>query len=368
MRPHKDELQAVLSGLVHGVMIIDPDGNLMSLNHAAANLLGVRRKMVVGQPIEAVIHNEDLRRMVLDACNEEAPVEGIVELDLRGSELTDSDGPKEIPKSEADDGSNRRYVRVQDTHIRDKDGKTIGKMIALQDLTHLRHLEIVRRDFVANVSHEIKTPITAVKAAAETLLSTPPDSAEEVKQFLTIIARQADRLQAIVEDLLTLSQIEQVAESQAIPTERCEVEKLLRAAVEVCMSHAGAKSIEIEWQCPDGFMLVADQRMLEQAMINLLHNAVKYSPASTTVNVDVTEADGEAVFSVKDRGPGIEPHQLPRIFERFYRTDKARSRKLGGTGLGLAIVKHVAQRHGGRVTVESVVGSGSIFRLHIPLF
>lgn len=368
MRPHKDELQAVLAGLVQGVITVDRRGRLTSVNRAAANLLGVQPKKVVGQPLEAVIRNDDLLRMVLDAFNEDDPVEGIIELDLRHPDSVHPDESVDLAESaDADDGPNKRYVRVQDTRIRDKDGKRIGKMIALQDLTHLRHLEIVRRDFVANVSHEIKTPITAVKAAVETLLSMPPDSAQDGRQFLAIIARQADRLQAIVEDLLTLSRIEQAAESQEIRTEPCDVEKLLRAAVEACAPHAGARSIEIEWGCPAGFFLEAHPRMLEQAVINLLDNAVKYSPDGTTVNLRVVAAKGEAVFSVQDRGPGIESHQLPRIFERFYRTDKARSREMGGTGLGLAIVKHVAQVHGGRAIVESTIGSGSLFRIHIPL-
>lgn len=369
MRPHKDELQAVLAGLVQGVITVDPHGNLMSMNHAAANLLGVQRKLGIGQPVESVIANSDLRRMVLDAFNEEDPVEGLVELDLREAESLQTDATSEVTSSMTaiDAGPNKRFVRVQDTKLRNENGETIGKMIALQDLTHLRHLEIVRRDFVANVSHEIKTPITAVKLAAETLLTSPPESEEEAEHFLRIIARQADRLQAIIEDLLTLANIEQAADSHEIQTKRCDIEQLILASVDACTPHATAKSIEIKWQCPAGLYLTVHQQMLEQAIINLLHNAVKYSPDSSPITLEVTEVEGEVVFSVKDLGPGIESHHLARVFERFYRTDKARSRELGGTGLGLAIVKHVAQAHGGRATVESVVGLGSVFRIHIPI-
>ncbi|MEM9415385.1 MAG: ATP-binding protein [Planctomycetota bacterium] len=247
-----------------------------------------------------------------------------------------------------------------------------GRLSEVAEQRHeLDRLESIRQDFVANVSHELRTPISAVKAAAETLLDEhehapdgPIDTAAHVN-FLKIILRQSDRLQSIVEDLLSLASIEQGNREGAIELTAAPLSPLIAAAVETVQAKADAKNISIRTRCETGLMAVMNRMLLEQALINLIDNAVKYSPEGTVVEVDAGSANDEVVIQVTDHGRGIEPAHLPRLFERFYRTDKARSRALGGTGLGLSIVKHIAEAHGGRVQVESRVGQGSRFTLVI---
>ncbi len=354
MIQQKNELEAVLAGLVQGVLAVDHEQKLISINDAAERLLEVTREQVLGEHVDQVIKNADLRRVVAEALQADDPVEAHVVLHTGRAE---PDGR----------GTTTRFVRVQDTKLYDSRGRHIGKMVALQDVTHLRHLEVVRRDFVANVSHEIKTPVTAIKAAAETLLDDKGHDPRDFDRFLSIISRQADRLHAIVEDILTLARIEQDVEQQQILLKHDPIRPILEAAVESCQANAHAKSLHIVQQCDDALGLPINQHLMEQALINLLDNAIKYSPESSTIRLAAERVSGEVVVAVQDEGQGIARDHLPRIFERFYRTDKARSREMGGTGLGLAIVKHVAQAHGGRATVESKIGQSSTFRIHLPV-
>jgi two-component system phosphate regulon sensor histidine kinase PhoR len=229
----------------------------------------------------------------------------------------------------------------------------------------------MRRDFVANVSHELKTPIASIKGFVETLLDGAADDPADSRRFLEIVARQAERLEAIIEDLLALSRIEQSEGAGNLPLERVHVLAVLSAAVADCRPRARDRGVVVDVAC-DG-MLEADVNpaLLEQAVINLVDNAVKYSDSGDTIWVsatpDAAATDGPAVrIVVRDEGCGIDAEHLPRLFERFYRVDKARSRKLGGTGLGLSIVKHIVQAHGGSIAVESTPGVGSTFTLELP--
>jgi two-component system phosphate regulon sensor histidine kinase PhoR len=242
----------------------------------------------------------------------------------------------------------------------------IGTLAVFHDITHLRRLETARRDFVANVSHELKTPITSIKGFVETLLAGALKEPENAEKFLRIIAQQTDRLHEIIDDLLSLSRIEQKAEKHQIALARGNLKEVLQAASQACEAKAAAKNISLEVTCPDTLRASLNAPLLEQALVNLIDNAVKFSPAHSTVRVEAQETEAEIIIRVMDQGDGIPPEHLDRIFERFYRVDAGRSRKEGGTGLGLAIVKHIAQAHGGRVTVESTPGQGSIFSLHLP--
>jgi two-component system, OmpR family, phosphate regulon sensor histidine kinase PhoR len=230
----------------------------------------------------------------------------------------------------------------------------------------LRRLETVRQEFVANVSHELKTPITSIKGFVETLLDGALDNPEDARQFLEIVAKHSDRLNSIIGDLLLLSRIEEGGEG-ALELSETQLREVLRAAVEACAAKAAAKNVSVYLNCPAELPVRANPPLLEQAVVNLIDNAVKYSEPGSPVYVEGARAGDEAVVSVRDRGPGIDPEHLPRLGERFYRVDKARSRQLGGTGLGLAIVKHIARAHGGRVTVESQPGQGSVFEVHLPV-
>ena len=227
-------------------------------------------------------------------------------------------------------------------------------------------IEELRRQFVANVSHELRTPITSIKGFIETLLDGAMNEPEEAERFLRIAAKQSDRLDAIVEDLLTLSRLEQEAEKTGIPLERTSVSSVLENAMQVCRAKSTVKNISIKLQCGEHLEAKINAPLLEQAIVNLIDNATKFGPTESTVWVEARQEKKAIVIHVRDKGSGIEAKHLPRLFERFYRVDKARSRSLGGTGLGLAIVKHIVLLHHGKVYVESAPGEGSTFSIYLP--
>jgi two-component system, OmpR family, phosphate regulon sensor histidine kinase PhoR len=264
-------------------------------------------------------------------------------------------------------GMHDRWVSAHGTVLHDPQQGKIGVLIVLHDVTRLRHLEEVRRDFVANVSHELRTPITSIKGFIETLVDGAFEDKENAHRFLQIMLRQVNRLDAIICDLLTLSRIERSSEEQMIEVAREPIRGVLQAAIEMCEKRAIDKRVQIQLNCSSDLVGQINAALLEQAVVNLLDNAVKYSNPETVVEVRAACEGEELAIRVQDRGCGIEAQHLPRLFERFYRVDKARSRELGGTGLGLAIVRHIVLAHRGSVTVESTVGVGSTFCLRLPM-
>jgi two-component system phosphate regulon sensor histidine kinase PhoR len=231
----------------------------------------------------------------------------------------------------------------------------------------MRRLENVRRDFVANVSHELKTPTTSIQGFVEALLEKGVDDPEQTKRYLEIIAKHSDRLNSIIEDLLSLSRLEEDQEQRRILFENASLRPALAAAIELLGPRAEQKQISVKLICADDIEARVNPALIEQAVFNLVDNAIKYSQPGEAVTVSAERTDTEIAVSVQDHGCGIDRKHLPRIFERFYVVDKGRSRKLGGTGLGLAIVKHIAQVHGGSVTVKSSLGKGSTFTIHLPV-
>lgn len=337
------EQEAVLTSMVEGVLAVDTEQRVISVNAAAAKLLGASPAEIEGRGLQEVVRNADLRRFVFSALACDRPIEG--NLVLRG--------PRD------------QVLQANGTALRDAAGRGIGAVIVLNDVSRLRQLENIRRDFAANVSHELRTPIASIKGFVETLLDGALAQPEEAERFLQIIARQADRLNTIIEDLLSLSRIEQEAQRGEIllsPGRLCEV---IQAAIRDCADRAAQRQIEIKLDCPTDLRANINAALLEQAIINLLDNAIKYSEPPNTVEVSCRTEDAEVVIAVTDHGCGIAEEHLPRLFERFYRVDKARSRKLGGTGLGLAIVKHIVLAHHGQVEVASVVGQGSTFSIRL---
>jgi signal transduction histidine kinase len=279
------------------------------------------------------------------------------------------------PLSEMKDNAERFASGQLDSRIRVEGPDDVLRLaealnsmaVQLDDRIHrLRKLETMRRDFVANVSHELKTPITSIKGFVETLLGGALDSSEDSKRFLAIVSGQADRLNAIIDDLLSLSQLEQDSNKMEIVIEEGELKPVLEMAIQMCLPKASEKKIRVDLNCPDRVRARINPQLFEQAVINLVDNAIKYSPPSTQIRVDVFSDNGGVSVVVNDEGRGIEKEHFPRLFERFYRVDSDRSREMGGTGLGLAIVKHIAQVHGGSVSVDSSVGKGSAFRIHLP--
>jgi two-component system phosphate regulon sensor histidine kinase PhoR len=258
-------------------------------------------------------------------------------------------------------------LRARGTYLTDHQGNKNGAVIVLSDMTKLQRLENIRRDFVANVSHELRTPITSIKGFVETLLDGAINEPEEAQKFLKIIAGHTDRLMAIIEDLLSLSRLEEDSQTRMVAMEYLKVRPVLESAIELSDPKAGDKKIKIEIDCDDEIEILMNPTLLEQAVFNLVDNAIKYSPSESKIQLTVRKTDTEVLIAVKDFGCGIEKPHLERIFERFYVVDKARTRKLGGTGLGLAIVKHIVQLHSGSVTVESTPGQGSTFTIHMPI-
>jgi two-component system phosphate regulon sensor histidine kinase PhoR len=336
--------EAVLGSMIEGVLAVDATQRIVSINRAAADLLGIDALAVLGRSIQEVVRNADLRQFALQAIDCREPVED--DLVLRAAR--------------------DRTLRVRGTPLRDVSGEG-GAVIVLNDITDIRHLENVRRDFVANVSHELKTPVASIKGFVETLLDGRVDDPDDRRRFLEIVGRQSDRLGAIIDDLLALSRIEQAEGMGDLPLERVAVADVLAAVVAECGPRADDRSIAIEVESPPGLEAEVNAPLLEQALINLVDNALKYSEQGGSVILAATPTeDGMLDLIVRDHGTGIGAEHLPRLFERFYRVDKGRSRKLGGTGLGLSIVKHIVQAHGGTVAVESTLGVGSTFRVRLP--
>lgn len=232
----------------------------------------------------------------------------------------------------------------------------------------LDRLENLRLNFVANVSHELKTPVTTIVGFVETLLEGAKDSPEELDHFLEIISRQADRLAAIIDDLLTLSRLESAPLDEILDLSEQSLEEILESCYQICRAWADKKNISLDFVCPASLYVYADRSLLTQAVVNLVDNAIKYSPENTSVVMRGSGTGAGVQITVADNGPGIDERHLARLFERFYRVDKARSRKLGGTGLGLAIVKHIVSVHGGQVKVETGIGKGSTFIIRLPLY
>ncbi|RKY25496.1 MAG: hypothetical protein DRP62_01065 [Planctomycetota bacterium] len=260
-----------------------------------------------------------------------------------------------------------RFLQLYGSGLVDNKDNRSGAVLVLHDITRTRQLEEVRRDFVANVSHELKTPITSIKGFVETLQEGALDKPEESKRFLEIIAKHADRLNAIVDDLLSLSRLEEDSEQRRISFEKTSIRPTLVSAIELSKVKAEEKHITVELLCDKEITAKINSALIEQVVLNLIDNAIKYSQDNSKIQVSTQKTENEVFIKVSDQGCGIEKEHLDRIFERFYVVDKGRSRKLGGTGLGLAIVKHIAQVHNGYVTVESTLGKGSTFIVHLPV-
>ena len=237
----------------------------------------------------------------------------------------------------------------------------------IYDLTQLRRLENFRRDFVANVSHEIKTPLTVIRGAVETLRDGAIEEPESAARFMQIIELHSERLTSLVEDILSLSKLECHAVGEGYNFTVVGAALPVSTAMELAQPKAEAAGIKLTCTVESDPKIEADVQLLEQAVFNLIDNAIKHSGENREIQVRVREENDEAVIDVIDHGCGIPAEHLPRLFERFYRVDKARSRKAGGTGLGLAIVKHIMQLHRGRAEVSSRVGEGSTFSLRLPV-
>ncbi|MCX5635476.1 MAG: ATP-binding protein [Planctomycetota bacterium] len=340
----KNESEAVLSSMVEGVIAIDSEGRLVSINKAAAKFLGIEIEQAYDRSIEELIRQPELQDFMHETLKRENPKEGDIFVS----------------------GNDGKYFQVHGTSLSDEKGIQTGAVVVLNDITQMRRLESIRQNFVANVSHELKTPVTSIKGFVETLLDGAINEPQQARRFLEIISKQSERLNAIIEDLLTLSRLEQDQQRSEISLDRAKIKPVLEAAVELSNTKAAEKQISFKLECMPDLESRINSALLEQAVVNLIDNAIKYSDNGKDVRIKGEINDKELLITVEDDGCGIEEKHLSRIFERFYVVDKSRSRKLGGTGLGLSIVKHIVHVHGGSVTVTSELGEGSIFQIHLP--
>lgn len=341
----RNELQTIFNSMVEGVFTVDDGEHITSINGAACLLLDTSQEIAVGQTILEVVRNSDLKIFVQRALRTKTGVEE----DLSLTHLARGD----------------RQIQAHGVLLKDIVGKKQQALIVLHDVTQLRRLEAVRRDFVANVSHELKTPITTIQGFVETLLDGGMDDPQYAGEFLAIIQKQAMRLGAIIEDLLTLSRIEQGQQDLELS---CSPLAPLIATVETaCRYKAEKLGLQLDCHCEADIMVQMNPPLLELAVLNLVDNGLKYSRTSgQKVTVRVRKQDETVFVDVEDEGEGIALEHQERLFERFYRVDKARSRKQGGTGLGLAIVKHIIQSHDGTVFVRSEPRRGTVFTIALP--
>ncbi len=341
----RSELEVLLASMVEGVIAIDPRERVTKFNRAAGEILGVDPARAVGRSIQEAVRLSDLHQLVRRTLSAGRPAEG--EIAIRGE--------REI------------FLQARASILLDADSRPQGCVVVLHDISHLRRLENVRRDFVANVSHELKTPVTSIKGFAETLAAGAVEDQQDRRRFLGIIVRQAERLSSLIDDILSLARLEDGKARSMIGFEPGEVGEVLAAAIDLCRPKADQRQVTLSLDCPAALSARMNSKLLEQAVINLVDNAIKFSEPGGPVRVTARAGEGRLSIEVSDQGCGIEQLHLDRIFERFYRVDKARSRALGGTGLGLAIVKHIAQVHDGTVAAASRPGHGSTFTLTIPL-
>jgi len=341
----RNEKEAILASMVEGVLAVDLDEKIISFNQAAAELFGIDINNAPGQTIQEVIRNARLQLLINKAIeSNEKVVDEMVLYD--GKEL---------------------YLQVHAAPLVNRDNEKLGVLVVFENITRIKKLENIRREFVANVSHELKTPITSIRGYIETLMDNPDLNDEEARKFLEIATKHTNRLNAIIDDLLQLSKIEQDFEKGAITLNIGKIQPAIQNAIRYCQSNTIQKNIKINLTCSPDLEANINSQLLEQAIINLIDNAINYSKPGEPIDINVQKSQAEIIIEVKDNGCGIEADHLPRLFERFYRVEKSRSRDKGGTGLGLSIVKHIAQAHGGYPSVDSTPDKGSIFRIHLPV-
>ena len=332
---------AILTGMVEGVLAVDKELRVTFCNAAFATAFGVSGPVPEGLPVLRLVRDPDFLEMLRIVVASGESVK-------RRMHLTGADG---------------RSFEVQAAPLAGPSSS--GAMAILHDITDLERLERVRKDFVANVSHELRTPLTAIRGYAETLLDGALDDPDHRRRFVEIIQSHAIRLNNIASDLLALSELE--SGRPPLAPGKLSVLAMLEAAMRTVESEAAMRKVQLGWGTVEDLQVMGNKIKLEQAFVNLLDNAVKFNRGGGEVWVEASRLPGGKVaISIADSGIGIPSEDVPRIFERFYRVDKARSREVGGTGLGLSIVKHVIEQMQGTVSVESQLNKGSRFTVVLP--
>jgi two-component system phosphate regulon sensor histidine kinase PhoR len=336
----RDRAGQIVDALDDGVLLLDGAGRLLVANPAARSWFGLPDALRPGLPAQRVLGVPQVSALAERAAQAGAPVVGTCTL--------------VFPEP--------RTLAMRAFPLADR-GPTGRIVVTMADITQRRRLEVLRRDFVANASHELKTPVAAVRALAETLQTALPDDPEAGHRFAERIGREAERLEALVRDLLDLSRVER----GTLDVEPVDLVGLVKEVADGYADLAEERHVRLHTELRPGISMRGDRAQLGLLLSNLLDNALRHTPAHGTVCIRLDPAESRAVLQVADTGEGIPASELPRVFERFYRVDKARARRTGGTGLGLAIVRHVAEAHGGTVQVDSELGHGTTFTVTLPL-
>lgn len=340
----RDELQTLLGAIQTGLVSLDAQLRFRSANEVAEKMLGLDSREYRGRLLAEVIRQPELLRFAEESLS--ATTASTREIKLSG-------------------GSVESIIVAVDP-LKDSSGAPDGVLLALDDVTKIRRLENVRTDFAANVSHELRTPITNIKGYLETLMQVGSEDPVQVAHFLGVMHRNTIRLSTLVEDILLLAFLDQPKAISQLEFVSIDALSVVRDATEQVEIVCAAKQMVLEIKINPNLCFVVNAGLISQALLNLVSNALKYSPPNTRVIISAELDDGHIELRVCDEGPGIEALHLPRLFERFYRVDTARSRELGGTGLGLSIVKHIAMLHGGSVSVNCPKEGGTIFSMRIP--
>lgn len=341
----KSQLEAVLSAMSEGVIVVGSDGKVILINRALKDMFGIK-DVSFGKPYWEVLRNSEITELV--------------EYTLKSRKAEKKEISLFYPVE--------KYYLASGIPLNSSES---GAIVVMFDITEFKRLEKIKADFVANVSHELRTPLTAIKGYVETIEAEAYENTDERDHFLNIIKRHTDRLINIVSDLLVLSEIERKEisweEEPKTVLEEINFKEIVSSSLEAIKSKIEEKSLRVSLNIKEGLPPYGgDGFLLEQMFINLIDNAAKYTPEGGAIEIGISKLDSQFIIEVSDTGIGIPKEHLPRIFERFYRVDKTRSRKLGGTGLGLSIVKHIVIMHGGKIEVQSEVGRGSRFIITLP--
>jgi two-component system, OmpR family, phosphate regulon sensor histidine kinase PhoR len=337
--------QTILGAMEDGVLVVDARSRITLMNSTFQKLFDLRDP-AVGVPLLEAVRHATLDQLIAETLGTGEAMK---------SELSVADSRTH----------NERHIEVSAVPIKKADDEMSGAVVLFHDITELKQVDQIRREFVANVSHELRTPLSILRGYIEVLLDEPETPREELVRILSIMERHSKRLQRLVHDLLSLAQLESSQATLELSSVR--VDELFSNLIRDWKEKLTAKNLKVIVDLPsEELTFHADGTRLEEVLHNLLDNAVKFSRENGQIHLRATRRGSDMVLSVADYGIGIGKEHLPRIFERFYRADKARSRELGGTGLGLAIVKHIAQLHGGRVEADSELGRGTTIRVVLP--
>ena len=338
--------ETIFAAMQDGLLVVDTRHRISLVNRSFRHLFGLGNS-IVGHPILEIIREADLDRLIAETLRTGTP---------QGHELIISDSQSNSP----------RRMQLSAVAMKNEADTTTGAVVLFHDITQLKQADEIRRDFVANVSHELRTPLSILRGYIETLLDDPETSRNELERILEVMKRHSNRLGVLVDDLLTLAQLESANPNLQLSDVR--LSELFAAIVHDWAKKFAEKKLSVDIAIAANLPIIrADETRLREVLYNLLDNSLKYTQPGGKICLQAQRSGEEIALSVSDTGLGISETDLPRVFERFYRADKARSRELGGTGLGLSIVKHIAQMHGGRVEAESKLGRGTTVRVLLPL-